>query len=144
MAYQAVVGWDHIDALEDLASQPLELLDPRTPSIKPARIRTALDGHAVADGVVQAALVYDAYLTTTRLRALLEQLGLRNDAAEIESAEVTLCLPGQDRDWEYWNAVVYHPHPDYQKGRFGETTFPLALVEYLPRQFTSEFTEEFE
>lgn len=144
MAYQAVVDFDNIDTLADLISQPIELLDPHTPSIKPTRIQTDLDGAATADGTIQAALVYDDYLTTTRLRHLLEQLGLRNGAAEVESAEITICLPGQDRDWEYWNAVIYHPHPEFQKGRFGETTFSLALVEYLPRQFTNEFTEEFE
>src|SRR5512145_1232644 len=113
MSYQAAIGFNRVDALTPLASQPLAILDPRTPSIKPARIQTGLDGHATADGYLQAALVYDAYLTADKLRALLEQLGLRRGSLEYESSEITLCLPGPDRTFEYWNALVYHPHPDY-------------------------------
>jgi hypothetical protein len=132
--YQAAIGFDNEAGLEDLALQPidpLDLHDPRTPSNTPGRVQTLMDGHRQADGYRRAALVYDPYLTTTRLRAVLEQLGLRVGGVELESSEITIRLPGQDREWETWNAFAYHPHPDFERGRFAATTFDLVLKEQL-------------
>jgi hypothetical protein len=134
--YQAAIGFNNAGSMTDLALQPLDpldLQDPRTPSNTPGRIQTLMDGHRQADGYRRAALVYDPYLTTTRLRAVLEQLGLRNDGtgAEVESSEITIRLPGQDREWEIWNAFAYHPHPNFERGRFAATTIDLILKEQL-------------
>jgi hypothetical protein len=134
--YQAAIGFGNEAVLEDLALQPLDPLDlhdPRTPSNTPGRIQTLLDGHRQADGYRRAALIYDPYLTTTRMRAVLEQLGLRDDVTgvEIESSEITIRLPGQDREWETWNAIAYHPHSNFERGRFAATTFDLILKEQL-------------
>ena len=131
--YQAAIGFDNELGLENMEQPLLDLHDPRTPSNRPGRIQTLMDGHREADGYRRASLVYDAYLTTTRIQAVLEQLGLRDavTGAEIESSEITITLPGQDRTWETWNAIVYHPHPDFERSRFAATTIDLILVEQL-------------
>ena len=131
--YQVAINWNNEAGLADMALPPLAVEDPRTPSNRPARITTTLDAHRVADGYRLAALVYDPYLTTTRMVAVLEDLGLRDEGTgdEVESAAITIRLPGQDREWETWNAIVYHPHSEFVRGRFDTTTFELVLVEQL-------------
>jgi hypothetical protein len=142
--HQIAIGWDQIDALQNVADKPVKLFEPRSPLTAPARRLTLLNRARQADGYTLTRWVYADYLTTTRLRQLLEQMGLRAGAVEIDSRDVTVRTPGEDRDWEYWNGTIYHPRSEYTFARFGETVFELALVEYLPRAFSSAFTGEFE
>jgi hypothetical protein len=137
--YQIAQGWDNLDGLGGMTNTSLKVLRPRVLSVTPGRVQRLLDGSASEDGHFNTALVYAGYLTGARLTWLLELFGL----TDRPSAPVTICLPGRTRDWEYWNAWIYKPDSQYGGGRFGETAFPLALVEYLPREFSNEFTGEF-
>jgi len=142
--YQVAIGWDAISSLADIEDVTIKLYDPRAPLTAPGRVSTLLSGARQADGYTLSSWVCDDYLTTTRMRQLLTQCGLRNGAVEIDSAQVTVRTPGEDRDFEYWNAWIYHPRSEYLNGRFGQSVFPLALVEYRPRSFSDEFSSEFE
>lgn len=141
--YQVAQGWNNVSSLADMEYTPLKIYVPRNPTTSPARITTTLDGSAVADGAKTAALVYDDYLTTERMHHLLDQFGLRTGYAELESAKVTVRIPGVGRDWKTWNAIIYHPHAEFVLGRFRDVSFRLALIARVGGEFTSEFTSEF-
>jgi len=142
--YQIAKGWDNTAGLADIADETLKIYPPRNPITSPARVLTAVDGTAVADGAKTAALVFDDYLTTERMHSLLVQFGLRTGYAELESAKVTVRIPGVGRDWKTWNAIIYHPHAEYILSRFRDVSFRLALIKRVGAgEFTSEFTSEF-
>ena len=143
MTYQIAQGWDNTSGLADIEDGTLKIYAPRTPITAPVRIITTLDGAAVADGAKTATLTFDDYLTTERMQSLLTQFGLRTGSAELESAKVTVSVPGVGRDWKTWNAIIYHPHATYRLGRFRDVQFRLALIERVGGEFTSEFTSEF-
>lgn len=138
-SYQIVVGWDMVSSLASLENVALKIYAPRVVQVTPGRVVHLLDGSAKADGHFISSITYDDYLTGVRLEWLLTQTGLET----AESSEVTVCIPGRTRNFEYWNAIIYRPDAEFHYGRFSETVFPLALWEYIPGSYSSGFSQGF-
>src|SRR3990172_82037 len=126
--YKVAVGYDQVDALASMSDAATKLENPRVEQWVPGRITASMDTDQVVDGYWRTALVYDQYLDSSRLTVLYTKLGL----AETESSEITICLPGRTRVWEFWNAKVYRVDTAYHTGRFDPTEFPLVLIEHIP------------